>query len=328
MGPITAVKSPSVDRMRNEMRSLFERAAHLDIRDYEEESADVVAERLSASVAELLDRALEICGELSASTDATSALSVVVNTADLAFMAGTELRTLRQRLTAHTQRMDSWGMVCDCGRALRKVQKSMHALDVALCEAHGLSDPLVDESELATSLRVRKEYARMWRFVGAVGAANDDLHAVLRGAGTICAILVGRDIYRRLRERDRYQLRQLQKRILNSLGSDPFDQRTAARLWEDWAGFVEMLRQVNNREELVQHDAACLERLARQLGLGRPVDVGSLTEELRSLRGLDDTLDVLALTQPLPLGELRTQVELLRGRYVRPAPTSAPLEGF
>ena len=248
--------------------------------------------------------------------------------ADLAFMAVAELRQRLGRVKTHGPTLDAWEMVCDCGSALRRVQKSLGALELALCEVEQLPRVLSFDSELETSLQVRRQYRKLWRFVAQTGAVGvEGVRNALRGAGTLCAMLVGRDVYCRLRERDRYQLRQLQRRILGWLVQEPCDAKAGVRLWEDYAGFVAMLRQVSLRQELMQHDGEGL-RIAEE-ALAQGGDPSGALAVLRRLEGLDDALDAVIAASPPSVSALLEETRRVRARFLPEAPApyqSSPSE--
>jgi hypothetical protein len=106
-------------------------------------------------------------------------------------------------------------------------------------------------------------------------------------------MLVGWDVYPQLRVRDRLQLRDLQRRVLDWLRSDR-DATAGRRLWEDLVGFVRMLAQVSRRQELVEHDAKVVHDARERLAVGsHGVVPDDLLAALTSLTGLDDDVDML-----------------------------------
>lgn len=336
---------------RGAMLGLFEAARAIDIRHFEEASSAEVAGNLSSRVSSVVERAIELAAsileaydtprtssspsQLTAELNFELAIDTVLSSdgeqkiADLAFMAVAELRQRCERLKTHGPSSDAWEMVCDCGSALRRVQKSLGALELAICEVENLPRTLSFDSEVETSRQVRRQYAKLWRFCARTGEVDaNTVRNALRGAGTLCAMLVGRDVYCRLRERDRYQLRQLQRRILGWLVQDPADPKAGVRVWEDWAGFVEMLRQVNLRQELVQHDSEALRiaegALAQSQG---PVSEGTLTL-LRQLDGLDDELDAALCLSRDDAAALLVHVRRVRARFLPAAPPPPNAELF
>lgn len=333
------------------MHELFSAAQGIDIRQYEEAQSEVVAREFSPRVVSLLERAISAAGSiLSRYEDASgggqasdsSNFDLAVDTllaqsgqskvADLAFMAVAELRQRLARVRTHGPALDAWEMVCDCGSALRRVQKSLGALELALCEAENLPRVLSFDSELETSLQVRRQYRKLWRFVAQTGAVGPQgVRNALRGGGTLCAMLVGRDVYCRLRERDRYQLRQLQRRILAWLVQENGDPKAGIRVWEDYAGFVEMLRQVSLRQELVQHDAEALRIADEALASCADSGLKGVLSVLRRVEGLDDGLDAAMARSPPDHALLHAETRRVRARFISgqtPPPLSSSSSGL
>lgn len=330
-----------VEQLRSQLVAITHDALRLDIRDFEEVSAKQLVAELSPRVASLLERALAVLAEVlrwydrasdaapgpdSDSFDFGLAVdellahereSPATKIADLAFIASGELRQRRARVAAHTATLDAWEIVCDCGSAVRRVVKSLGAIELAVCEVEHLERVLAFDSELEVSLQTRRLYKKVWRSTRAVGEVEpSNARHALRKAGTLVATIVGRDVYCRLRERDRFQLRALQRRVLEWLRDENPDARAGVRLWEDFASFAEMLRQVSNRQELVKHDVNAL-RLARQsLEAGNVTGASAL---LARLDGLDDELDA-ALTAGARDELLAATVRVLE----RLDPSSAP----
>jgi hypothetical protein len=107
-------------------------------------------------------------------------------------------------------------------------------------------------------------------------------------------MLVGWDVYPSLRVRDRLQLRDLQRRVLEWLRTDR-DTTAGMRVWQDLVGFLEMLAQVNRRQELVDHDTrAVCEAAAKLVGVSHTDLVPAETMALlTSLEGIDEDVDAL-----------------------------------
>ncbi|MDP1829337.1 MAG: hypothetical protein Q8L48_39090 [Archangium sp.] len=325
-----------VDAVRTVMHELFEAARGIDIRQFEEERGELIAQHLSPQVVSLLERAISVASNILARYEDVNAAAagngelnfdlavdnLLAQTghpkvADLAFMAVAELRQRLARVRTHGPELDAWEMVCDCGSALRRVQKSLSALELALCEAENLPRVLDFHSELETSLQTRRQYRKLWRFVAGLGAVGPEgVRNALRGAGTLCAMLVGRDVYCRLRERDRYQLRQLQRRILAWLVQESGDPKAGLRVWEDYAGFVEMLRQVSLRQELVQNDGEALRIAEQSLAICGESGLTGVLAVLRRVEGLDDGLDAALALDPPDRKVLHAETRRVRARFL------------
>lgn len=228
--------------------------------------------------------------------------------ADVAFLGVTELRPKLARVERLGTHGDPWEVVAECGSGLRRVGKSLTAIEVVLCRVEGLEARLSFATQLARSLQVREQYARLRRTIVRNVPDAATLQRSLRRVGTAIAMLIGKDVYPDLRIHDRRQLRELQARILEWLppisepGEAPPDDhvREGLRLWQDIVGFAGLLSQVSRRQELVEHDAAQLDRALTALRTSAREKIDDdLVRALRSLRGLDDELDALLEEQTL-----------------------------
>jgi hypothetical protein len=63
--------------------------------------------------------------------------------------------------------------------------------------------------------------------------------------------LISRPSFEQLRAGDRRQFHEFHERVSAWL-AQPVDERAGLYLWQDFAGFVQMLRAVNHRQELVE----------------------------------------------------------------------------
>jgi hypothetical protein len=224
------------------------------------------------------------------------ARAAISDVADIAFCAQLELSQRRQRLKEVAHSRDPIALLGDCDSALRRLYKALCAIDIALARAT-LTEPSLDfTSELQRSLRVRRYYARFSaQVLSGAEPTPSTLLARLRATGTAIAVLVGHEVYSELRVRDRLQLRSLQRRILGWLSPGPRADATAAglQLWSDVKAFVGMLRGVNGRQELAEHDAKVVrEALALAAGGAREFPL-ELRRSLEALAGLDPAIDRL-----------------------------------
>jgi len=315
------------------MATVVARARLIDIRQFETASEIEIARGLIPQVLDVLDMAvtlLETLGqdyETSESSDEGPVLDLApevalgspyqpfefaVDTAvqrasarppqgrrvaDVAFIGLLELRQRRERLVRCSVARGVFSELVECDSALRRIRKAVSAADAALARLENRPPTLDFASERQMSLRVRRCYARLRRNlrIGGDEPQPAELHGVLRRIGTEFAILVGRDEYPDLRVGDRLQLRSLQTRILQWLGSSTPDMTAGVGIWRDVAAFVEMLTLVNRRQELVAHDRQVIDSLAIEIDGQAPTQVlaAESLERLGALEGLDPALDDL-----------------------------------
>lgn len=314
--------------------ALFADSQRVGIRRYEDGGSAEIALRLSPMVLELLERGCAILSQIIARYEPAAEAQPQVEPADddlftpapavvrspvavagdVAFMAQAELRHHQQRLGLHRAAADAQEMISECGSALRAIQKSLYAIEPWLCELEKI--PCFLPSHLATSLQVRRHYRKLWHFATVTGDVTaQTVRAALRGAGTRISILAGSEVYSLLREDDRFYIRELQLRILDWL-RDGTDHNAAIRIWQDFALFVEILRQVNLREELIVHDRDILFGAADELLARGEEAVPEVSEALHSILGIDDALDEVILGSPSAktlLRELRRAAEQFGG---------------
>lgn len=294
--------------------AVFVDSQRVGIRRYEDGGSAEVALRLTPEVQALLERCCELlrslmdryeskggqgdeqAAELELSEEdnlfalvPSAPRSPEAVLADVAFMANAELVQHQQRLAAHHGGRDVQEMISDCGSALRGIKKSLYAVEPLLCEVERI--PPLLPSHLETSLKVRRHYRKLWMFASEAGEITPEgVRAALRGAGTRISILAGSEVYSLLREDDRFYIRELQVRVLEWLRSGT-DQQSAIRIWQDFALFVEILRQVNLREELVRHDREMVARAIELLSERGEQALEAATQLLKPVLGVDDGLD-------------------------------------
>jgi hypothetical protein len=205
--------------------------------------------------------------------------------------------------------------------ARRRVRKSLTAVTAMLCAFEGLEAPLGFASELERSIEVRRVYARLRKSIGEGEEPSDEeLRARLRGVGTQVAMLIGRTIYPELRVDDRFQIRTLQQRILEWLREYDGSERanlTGRRLWQDVAGFARVLGTVNQRQELLEHDARVV-AIANGTLFGRSPRAevpGGLLGRLEALVGLDEELDALIEEKSTEAEKWRAPITRLARRF-------------
>lgn len=215
--------------------------------------------------------------------------------ADLAFIARSELMRKLAALSSLGE-AHGWRLIDVCGSGLRRIRKGLAAVEAALCEQEGLDPVLGYAGELASSLAVRRTYAKFRQEVLRSGQTSRSIADCLHSGATSIAKLIGRDLYGDLRICDRVQIRQLQERTVDWLRAGPDrDVLTGLRLWQDLCGFANLLADVNKRQELAEHDRAAVAEARRLLASSPPVLPAELHPVLDVLFGRDDELDDLLL---------------------------------
>jgi hypothetical protein len=254
-------------------------------------SAHAMAELLPP-VREVVDQAVVALGAVLDRYDGTEHVDV----ADLAFVARLELLSHQQQLGV-LQPLDAVAVLSQCGSAKRSVTRSIFAVDRALCTVAGLPFEGAEggRQELAHALRVRKGYAHLRRDLLALGQPEPhQVEAALQRAANLLGALVQGPLFAELRLDDRLQLLQLRTRLSSWLdGATARDLQSGLRLWQDLAGFVSLLVQINHRTELVEHDRSLVQRAWAELFGGKPRTSvpAELAARLQDLYGRDDGID-------------------------------------
>jgi hypothetical protein len=197
---------------------------------------------------------------------------------------------------------------------LRKLIRLLAALETAVCNHADLEPQLTELHPLAESLRVRRVLWRFWRGILACKSYDDEeMSSCLVAAGASIAGLEEREEYRELRIGDRIQLRDLHERIRDWLCTSGASLADAQRLWQDLHGCAMLLREVNLRSELIDHDRKVVTECMAELdglGPGAPCPP-AVCRRLDAIRGRSDRLDDLIVDNPAPSAE-RVRAILIR----------------
>ncbi|MEL7059321.1 MAG: hypothetical protein AAGN46_04750 [Acidobacteriota bacterium] len=283
------------DDLVHRVRRLVEKTLEL-LRDimayYEEVQAPIVPFESSEEDAFLREIGAAISSELAAR-----------EISDMAFVSRTQLLEGYEGLMSALENDFVWVVASHADTSLRRVGKSLISIESAVRDFEGLPPVERRWSDLADSLEIRRLYGQFRRSIlrGEETLDGESLQRRLRAASNRIAILRDLKIYPFLRIYDRVPIRRLQKRILAWLERSPADPETESegrRLWSDLRSFAELLRQINNREELREHDRRTVNRIYRLLfepasPPERPLPAH--VEDLEKLLGRDDELDLLVL---------------------------------
>lgn len=253
----------------------------------EQESRDGVMERAES----LADIGRLISWEI-ASQEVTELLS----------QAGSKLRAARQDLIAAIDQEDFLRVTSSCDSGLRALKRTLITAESVLHDYEGLEPPRRSWIDLGVSLQSRRLYSQLRRSILEEPIPEDDptLERRLRELAERLEALKDHEIYPLLRFDDRVALRDLRQRIESWLGAPGRDPRPGMGLWQEVTGFAELLKAINHRHELRQHDRRLVRRtFHRLIQSGAPPfepDRGPASE-LDPLLGLDDELDELILNR-------------------------------
>jgi len=217
--------------------------------------------------------------------------------ADLAFMGCREILDILRHLDRAVAEHNFWKVVAHADAGIGRVRRALIPIESAMREFEGLPAKRRRWENLEDSLEIRRQYGMLWRAARRAGDPHgSELFVAARKIGQRIAILRRLKIYPFLRIDDRLAIRRLQKRIFAFLEA-PRDQ-AGRRLWDDLVGFFGLLRQVNNRQELCEHDRRVVLTVHYQLSrkvAGADSIPAEILESLDPLLGRDDELDHVLL---------------------------------
>ncbi len=311
-----------IARLQDRLVETALRARALDLRSYEESRPEDLRSEVYPEVADILAEALTVLDALTDSLETEKSppedldgfsvpdgsflreIDALLEAAedsqaiaDIAFFSSRELHLRKSTVEQISASGDTWEIIGELGSALRKVYKAFTAIEAAICRQTDLSPVLGFSTELHRSLKVRRVYARFQEAIaGDAEPHHEELRERLRGVAVNIAKMIGRDIYSELRITDRVHLRELQHRVLGWLKRADPNPKTGMRLWQDCAGFAMLLREVNKRQELQQHDHQLIGKMKRclaEMAADEAPIPENFLEQARPLYGMDAELDAL-----------------------------------
>jgi len=253
-------------------------------------------------------------GPLLASTLADELWQTVGN---VAFAACTEIRRVERELKSGVDTHDQRVVACDSAR--RKLRRGIQALLVAIGQ---VLDQPVDlsglDAEVERALAVRRLFAKFRHSFRPIDPHDHgQVRRSLRFAAVSLAVMVGSSDFAEVRAQDRQLLLGLQRRILAwaRAGGAP---EAGRQLYQDLTTAADLLRAINQRQELVAHDRVVLKRVAEVLAHPGPPEraLEAALPDLHQLVGRDDQLDELVARMrdhrgddEAVLGRLRAAIE-------------------
>ena len=271
-------------------------------------------DELSQRVAwQLSQRLNELALKIVRIDDACAETSGWQEVGNVCFVSALQLRDLRRELAEHRDYED---LLVTCESALRLVRRMLQAIRDAVRAASG--EPRVASAifadEIAAALTVRRLYNDLRRRLrpcagqgNGASSASGDRSAVLRAlqhAAGALATLIGAAEFRVVRAGDRLLILRLHARVIDWARTGG-SVAAGAQLLLDVETAAELLRDVNQRQELRAHDeqlaaalAAALAtttNIARQLGALALLDGHDLELDELIARVREDRLDAAAL---------------------------------
>lgn len=214
--------------------------------------------------------------------------------ADLCFGGAMELGGVVRQLD-EARSHDEALVACEAGR--RKARRAIRAVLEAAAELEGGPVPRDTDAEVArleaeveNAIVVRKLYARFRRSLRRpVDESPDAVLSCLRYAAGALAMLLTATESSNLRVSDRSMLRGLRDRVFAWARSEK-DPRAGLDLLEDVFTSADLLRGINQRQELRAHDRALVSELARVVSYASGA---APLEAFARIEGMDDEVDAL-----------------------------------
>jgi hypothetical protein len=323
------VKAPILDRLGAFVAGL----EGIDFRLPEDEVSVVQGAQFAPRLAATLDQAVEILREVEAyyqgeresrgavmdDADTLADIGQLISweiagqeITDLLFVARNELRIARQDVTTALGQEDILRLASSCDSGLRTLKRTLFSVESMLFDYEGLEPPRRRWIDLEVSLQSRRLYGQLRRHILSGPRPEDRpvLEQRLREVAVRLGALRDLEIYPLLRFDDRVLFRDLRHRIEEWLGAAHRDLWSGSRLWQDIHGITELLKAINFRQELREHDRRAVRRVYQRLcEAGAPPFEAAWgpIHELAPLLGLDDELDDLLLrSEPCDTGVWRT----------------------
>lgn len=323
--------------LRERLVSLFERARAIDLRRYEAASTPSDIDRLVELVSSVLEEARERVHDASdffaqtGSRDGAAPLQLLKRDEDASLRSEPTTEQARHlcsgilldlRLSANqleplqvaaSAREDREEVLTATAACLHKIRKAATAVDRVLAQVDGHDPALTTTIELESSLRTRKEYVHYRRAVMGSGPPSSErlLDRLCRAAIAFMR-MQAKSMYCDLRLSDRLELQAMHERVSAWVEAPQHDLEEGRRLWQDCAGLAELLKQINLRSDLIDHDKQLMGRLVPLLAAmdaSRPLP-DEIFDQAKRLLGRDDAVDSLIL-------QVNTDVERWREGLAR-----------
>ncbi len=321
MSQIGAVQADSKARVERELvalRDLATATRRFDRAGFEELSSAEFRARIAPAVLKLGELTRHVVGRLQAiydvNVDDDGELSDAPppdEVSDTLFVARLQLSQAMEEIGRNSERNDHWDLVAQCNRLRGMIVSVGAVIGRAVCSREGLSSENgINGGDVRQALLIRRIYTAVYAVVFAV---RDPPPARIRERLTAIEDLMRQvldsNLAQLIRVNDRVQLRRLQARMREWLDSGVAAHLDdGAHLWQDASAVAEMMVQINNRQELIEHDRQHVRVLLGRFAAAEDQDSVSpdVIELISALRGRDRELDTA-------LGQLE---ELLLNRLV------------
>lgn len=239
----------------------------------------------------------------------------------LALVVRGECHDCRQslRLVAAGSPPNAIRILVQAERTRHTLTRGLVAVERKLSEHLSISSKTFRIDFVRESRAVRSATTQLRRNLAAKTRRDRDLPDRVRGAYTCLDALLQHEDFRRLRIYDRNVVRDLHRRLDDWLGDSERIREDGVSILNEALNLGELLRSVNDRLELVDHDLKTLDETIECL-VDVPADrtvPREATERLGRLFGRDDVLDDLARQKDVSPGILLSRAQYVRRQVVR-----------
>ncbi len=300
----------------NPLRGLARLARRINVNDFEEEQLEQAERLLRPLLARtlglargLLEQIQELTennagadeldwADLAGAAGDAAAGSSRGRVADVCSLARLQLAQRLEQLDHPLESADLWAFSALCNQCRGNIVQAVSAVEGAVAAWLGLAVELDLSADLENSIRVRQAYQHFHATVCAGGELTlVEVQPRLNQARAAAARLMDSPFVSELRIADRAQLRRLNEMMTTWLEAGPTaDPLAGMRLWSDVRALAEIMLQVNNRQDLIEHDRAALLRLL-DLFYNQAASIEARREdvqrELARISGRDFELDEL-----------------------------------
>lgn len=290
---------------QRQMARVVEDAQALPFATYEEADSAELYERLVPEVQRLLRQtgdAVRLVEHLAEHRDSFSHCNpqptpeTVNQLADLCFVVQGEVASRRAHLRKLAPEAAKWALLVAAERATVELIRGLAAVEKELCEITG-EDRLTDQVDLVKE--AIKARAAVKSFRRSASGEFEEPEEALEVLSVALAHLIGRDDFSHLRVSDRLSARNLHARIQALQSRPEASKEDRLRMIQDVQAFAVLLDRLNDREELIVHDAEVMEASLSALG-GLDPQTPLPPSEFKRLAGVfgrDDELGSLIVSK-------------------------------
>ena len=248
--------------------------------------------------------------------------------ANLCFLVSAELRGCRDQFDRMSSESGAFSVFAAIEQVETKLLRGLCAVEADLAAILGLSSRSRHVDLCRGPLQIRRLLGKFRRRV--TPTSHQRAEQRLRSVAAGLAWLRGQDDFSRIRASDRLLAHELQERIGGWLRSPERTPDEARHILEEVMAFVTLVDQVNQRQEIMEHDRRLVSRLIGDLSDATPHGTvpGRLAQHFYQLLGRDDPLDEMLATGADTAEVLRRLILLQEGlRSAHAAPPTATLPG-